>query len=147
MLLRPATGPHGWQQRLDQHPLRVGQVRRVAAVAGHRPTIPTPTAVLTSPRRSSDPLPKHPLSVPAAWVESSSGRVRGRGRLQHFADWDRPTGRLRALSVVAALRLTLCRLRRKPPIRIYTRILVWDDNRVGLLSAEGGLPRRYAWRR
>lgn len=32
--------------------------------------------------------------------------------MRHFADWDRPTGRPRALSVVAALRLTLCRLRR-----------------------------------
>ena len=32
--------------------------------------------------------------------------------VQHFADWDRPTGRPRARSAVAALRLTLCRLRR-----------------------------------
>lgn len=32
--------------------------------------------------------------------------------VQHFPDWDRPTGRPRALSVVDALRLTLRRLRR-----------------------------------
>ena len=31
---------------------------------------------------------------------------------QHFPDWDRPTGRPKALSMVDALRLTLCRLRR-----------------------------------
>lgn len=31
---------------------------------------------------------------------------------QHFADWDALTGRPKTLSVVAALRLTLCRLRR-----------------------------------
>ena len=32
--------------------------------------------------------------------------------VQHFPDWNRPTGRPRALSVVEAMRLTLCRLRR-----------------------------------
>lgn len=32
--------------------------------------------------------------------------------VQHFPEWDRPTGRPRALSVVDAVRLTLCRLRR-----------------------------------
>lgn len=32
--------------------------------------------------------------------------------VQHFPDWDKPTGRPRALPAVQALRLTLCRLRR-----------------------------------
>ena len=32
--------------------------------------------------------------------------------VQHFPNWDRPTRRPRALSIVDALRLTLCRLRR-----------------------------------
>lgn len=48
-----------------------------------------------------------------------------------FLDWDRPTGRPKVLSVVAALRLTLCRLRRNA---------TYQD-----LSEDFGVGRSTAW--
>ena len=48
---------------------------------------------------------------------------------QHFPDWDRPTGRPRALSVVEAMRLTLCRLRRNATYQDLHEDFGVEDNR------------------
>src|SRR5512135_2411500 len=60
---------------------------------------------------------------------------------------DRPTGRPRALSVVGALRLTLCRLRRNATYQDLQRLRRRQDDCRGLASDDGGLPRRGARRR
>lgn len=50
--------------------------------------------------------------------------------MQHFTDWDQPVGRPKALSVVAALRLTLCRLRRNATYQD-----LHEDFGIGLATA------------
>ena len=62
-------------------------------------------SILTSTERARPAYRLPGLSLRAAvFVVDLAG--------QHFPDWDRPTGRPSALSMVDAGRLTLCRLRR-----------------------------------
>jgi EamA-like transporter family protein len=58
------------QQRLDQGPLLVGQVRGIARLTGHRPTLTGPPTKITPTRRRADE------QAPGGWCSSRIARPR-----------------------------------------------------------------------
>ena len=72
---------------------------------------------------------------------------------QHLTDWDQPVGRPKALSVVDALRLTLCRLRRNATYQDLhedfgvgkTTIWAYHQQMVAFLSTCSTSAARRSW--
>src|SRR5256885_1645865 len=84
MLLRPATRLHSRQQRLDQHPLPIGQIRGITPFPRHTSTVDASTPLITPTRRPpinfSNPLlaaKRSKLSLRRRRIATTPGRLCG----------------------------------------------------------------------
>jgi hypothetical protein len=76
MLLQPAARPRRRQQRLNQRPLLVGQVRGVPPLSRHPATLMASTFMVTQTRKPKiQKLLKHALAAPPHYVSPAPDHV------------------------------------------------------------------------